>query len=262
MPTYKHPIVGTVTYSLGSDGRLLLSPAWVEANIDTVFIPQLKGADVGTGKPFAGNVKFYKRAIPQLKAAFQAVEDAGLKHLILTYAGSFVPRFKRGSTSSPSNHTFGTAFDINAAWNGFRRPPAAVGAKGDLHAVAKVFKAFGFTWGGDWRPENADGMHFEINRIMSATEIATVAAQFKKHVAVAPVTPKPAVAPDAPHDPDTIVIRRVPTPLMVGGRLTNVQQWAYDGEQGRAFFSLTRRTAEALGGVVTYDDGAVKVAAK
>lgn len=69
------------------------------------------------------------------------------------------------------SNSWGTAFDINAEWNGFRRRPARVGAKGDLHAVADVIKRFGFSWGGDWK--SADGMHFEVNRIMSQQEIAT-----------------------------------------------------------------------------------------
>jgi hypothetical protein len=163
--TVNHPIVGRVSYGVGSGGRLILPDGWASANIGTVHIPQLKGVPT-YGGAFSGNVRFYKRAIPQLQAAFAAVEAAGLKDKILFWDGSFVPRLKRGG-STPSNHSWGTAFDINAEWNGFRRRPARVGAKGDLHAVADVIKRFGFTWGGDWR-NTPDGMHFEINEILSA----------------------------------------------------------------------------------------------
>jgi hypothetical protein len=164
MGTTNHPIVGRVSYGVGKGGRLILPDGWERANIGTVQIPQLKDVPTYGGK-FSGNVRFYKRAIPQLKAAFEAVEAAGLKDKILFWDGSFVPRLKRGG-STPSNHSFGTAFDVNADWNPFRRKPAAVGSKGDLHAVADAFKKFGFTWGGDWR-NTPDGMHFEINRILT-----------------------------------------------------------------------------------------------
>lgn len=169
MPVTKHPIAGNVSWSYGSKGSLVLPSSWVSANIGTVYIPQLDGVPTYGGK-FSGNVRFYKRAIPQLKAAFAEVERSGLKDKILFWDGSFVPRLKRGG-STPSNHTFGTAFDINAQWNGFKQKPAAKGKKGDLHAVAQIFKRFGFTWGGTWQ-RTPDGMHFEVNRILSADEIA------------------------------------------------------------------------------------------
>lgn len=169
MPTTKHSIVGSVSYTVLSGGAIRLEPGWESANIGTAFIPQLKGVPTYGGNKFSGNVRFYKPAIPQLKAAFSEVERAGLKDKILFWDGSFVPRLVRGGTS-PSNHSFGTAFDINAQWNPFKRPPAARGAKGDLHDVAQVFKRHGFTWGGDWK-NTPDGMHFEVNRIMKPEEL-------------------------------------------------------------------------------------------
>ena len=171
MPTLEHHIVGGVTYTTGSGGRLILPAEWISHNVGTVFIPELKGVQT-YGAKFSGNVRFYTRAIPQLKAAFAEVGRLGLAGKILHWDGSFVPRLKRGG-STPSEHTFATAFDINAQWNGFKQKPAEPGAKGDLHTVAHVFKRFGFIWGGDWK-NTPDGMHFQISRILSASEIAAI----------------------------------------------------------------------------------------
>lgn len=74
---------------------------WYSKNIVTVEVPQLRGVK-GTGnlKKFA----FHRLAAPQIVAFFQAVEDAGLAHLVLTWGGSYSARFIRGSRSVLSNH--------------------------------------------------------------------------------------------------------------------------------------------------------------
>lgn len=172
MATIHHPIVGTVRFQATGNGGLRLLDNWAAANIGTVFIPELKGIPTYSGT-FSGNVSFYKPAIPQLKAAWAEVGRAGLRNKVLFWSGSFVPRMKRGSTTSPSNHSFGTAFDINHQQNPFRRKPAAVGAHGDVHAIADVFRRFGFEWGGDWR-NTPDGMHFEVNKIIGNAVLTTV----------------------------------------------------------------------------------------
>lgn len=163
MGKINHPIVGQVSYTVNRDGSLNLLDDWASRNIGVVLIPELVGVPTYGGR-FSGKVSFYRRAIPQLKAAFVEVGRRGLKDKILFWDGSFVPRLMRGG-NSPSNHSFGTAFDINAEWNGFHKRPAAVGAKGDLHAISAVFKRHGFEWGGDWR--DPDGMHIEVAKIVS-----------------------------------------------------------------------------------------------
>jgi hypothetical protein len=179
MGVINHPIVGKVSFGVGSGGKLILPDGWAAIHIGTALIPQLQGVATYGGK-FSGKVRFFKPAIPQLVAAFAEVERLDLKSKILFWDGSFVPRLKRGG-STPSNHSFGTAFDINAQWNPFRRKPAAPGAKGDLHAVAQVFKSFGFTWGGDWK-NTPDGMHFEINRLMSPLELESLTREQSVYV--------------------------------------------------------------------------------
>lgn len=172
MSVINHPVVGRVEYSVDS-GRVLLGN-WDDRNIITVHIPQLKGIPT-YGAAFSGNVQFYKHAAPQLKAAFAEVEKAGLLKRVIFWDGSFVPRTKRGSKSSPSNHAFGTAFDINAAWNPFRRPYADKGEKGSVVELVPIFERFGFRWGGNWDGP-CDGMHFEVRRLLASVGVSAAPA--------------------------------------------------------------------------------------
>lgn len=174
MPTKNHKIAGTVRYEATGNGGVRWLDNYEANNIATVFIPELKGVPTYGGK-FSGNVRFYKRAIPQLKAAFAELGRRGLTGDIIFWDGSYVPRMQRGSSTAISEHSFGCAFDVNADWNPFHRPAAASGAKGSLHRVAPILKKYGFDWGNDWI-HSKDAMHFEVNRILSADEIARIAA--------------------------------------------------------------------------------------
>ena len=167
MPRIKHKSVGEVGYTI-SNGKLTLHDNWAKNNIVTVEIPALKGADVGGGKKSSGKVQWFKGAVYQLQKAFEEVEARGLGHLILSYAGSFYPRPIRGSTRTPSEHSFGTAFDINAAWNGLNREPAARGEKGSVRELVEIFERWGFRWGGNFR--RRDAMHFEVARIITPAD--------------------------------------------------------------------------------------------
>ncbi len=109
------------------------------------------------------SVSFHKKGADALVAMFAAWEKAGLIGLILTWEGSFVPRFVRGSTRTLSNHAFGTAFDINAKWNAMGSRPALVGEKGCTRELVPIAHDHGFYWGGHFgRP---DGMHFEVAEV-------------------------------------------------------------------------------------------------
>ena len=73
------------------------------------------------------------------------------------YAGCYYPRFIAGTTSL-SNHSFGTALDLNVPGN-------LRGTVGEMdRVVVSIFKKWGFAWGGDWR--YTDPMHFEMARIV------------------------------------------------------------------------------------------------
>jgi len=141
---------------------------WAKYNLTKVHIPQLKGV---IGAPKSGKVFWHKKGVEQLQGLFQAWEDEGLSHLVLGWAGSWVPRFIRGSRSVLSNHSWATAFDINVPWNGLGRQPALVGKKGSVRELVPIANEFGYWWGGYWgrnyggsgRP---DGMHFELAKIL------------------------------------------------------------------------------------------------
>ena len=137
---------------------ITITDGWAAANIVTVEVPQLVGV---AGAPKGGRVSFHKAAAPQLQALFAAWEAAGLLPLVLSWAGTWVPRFIRGSRTTLSNHAWGTAFDINVPWNGLGATPALVGARGSVRKLVPLANEHGFYWGGHFggRP---DGMHFEV----------------------------------------------------------------------------------------------------
>ena len=150
----------------GTDGNpeaVQILDDWYSKNIVTVEIPQLGGVK-GTGnlKRFA----FHRLAAPQIVAFFQAVEDAGLANLILTWGGSYSARFIRGSRSVLSNHSFGSAFDINVPWNYLGSQPALVGRRGSIRELVPIAYGHGLYWGGHFRRK--DGMHFEVARLAGA----------------------------------------------------------------------------------------------
>lgn len=136
--------------------------------IARVQVPQLAGV---RGAPRSGNVFFHAAGADRLASLFQAWEDKDLIDRVLTWGGSYVPRYVRGSRTTLSNHSWGTAFDINVAWNGLNRRPALVGEKGSVRELVKLAAKHGFFWGGWYGASGgrsggrSDGMHFELIRL-------------------------------------------------------------------------------------------------
>jgi hypothetical protein len=142
----------------GDAENIKITNDWEVKNINMVSIPQLnniKGND---------KVQFHKLAAKQLKKLWSDWEDAQLLNLVLTWEGSYAPRFVRGSRSILSNHAFGSAFDINLAWNRLGTLPALVGKKGSVRELVSIANDNGFYWGGHFT--RLDGMHFEIARLV------------------------------------------------------------------------------------------------
>jgi hypothetical protein len=92
------------------------------------------------------------------------LEKQNLHTKILSYAGAFYPRYIRGSRTQLSNHSWGTAFDINVPWNGLNHTPALMGQKGCVRELVPIANEFGFYWGGHF--SRMDGMHFEIAKLL------------------------------------------------------------------------------------------------
>jgi hypothetical protein len=163
-------LFGTFTFVAdpkpGNKENIRITNDWPEKNIVKVSIP-VKSV-LGRNGPL--EFEFHRLAADQLIAMWLQWEKEGLLDRILTFDGSFVPRFIRGSTRTLSNHAFGTAFDINAQFNPLGQEPAAMGAKGCLRELVPIANRFGFAWGGHFN-KRPDGMHFEVARIIRPGEM-------------------------------------------------------------------------------------------
>ncbi len=152
----------------GNPEGIRILGTWERDNIIEVVVPQLVRIPGASSK---GRISVHKKVAPQLVALFQAWQDAGLIDRVKTFGGSWAPRFVRGSRTNLSNHAFGSAFDLNVAWNQLSCRPALVGEIGSVRELVPLAVQYGFWWGG-WfgiglergRP---DGMHFECAEIIS-----------------------------------------------------------------------------------------------
>lgn len=167
----RQKIFGKFEYKHTGGGNIRILGNWEAENIIKVEIPQLlKVRSRLTNEedkkliPIDGKVKFHKLAAKQMQTLWDVWEKEGLLDLVINYAGSFVPRFVRGSETVLSNHAFGTAFDINAAWNGLGRVPALAGKTGSVLELVPYAHKLGIYWGGHFTRH--DGMHFEIAKIL------------------------------------------------------------------------------------------------
>lgn len=129
---------------------------WVQQNIVLVEIPQLERVQ---GAP-STKVKCHRLVAPKLRELFVAWERAGLMRYVLTWGGLWVPRYIRGSRTTLSSHAHASAFDINAAWNGLGKVPAAPGHTGSVRELVPIANDLGWFWGGHFTRQ--DGMHFEL----------------------------------------------------------------------------------------------------
>jgi hypothetical protein len=159
----RQEIFGRFRYERIAAGRddIRILDNWEARNIVTLTIPQLVGV---SGAPRTGRVRVHRLVTGQCQALFQAWADAGLTDLLRTWDGSFVPRFIRGSSTTLSNHAWGTAFDVNAEWNRLGALPALRGEKGSVRELVPIANLHGFYWGGHF--SRRDGMHFEVARVL------------------------------------------------------------------------------------------------
>lgn len=145
----------------GNPEAITIRGNWA-TNISQIIVPELAGIQ---GAPRSCSVQFHSALAPQVTKLFQEWDSAGLRYLILSWGGSWVPRFIRGSRSVLSNHAWGTAFDINVAWNSLGAQPALRGETGSVRELVDIAYENGFYWGG-WFSKRPDGMHFEAYKIL------------------------------------------------------------------------------------------------
>jgi hypothetical protein len=142
----------------GNPENIRITNNWVSENIVMAPVPQLRQITGGD------KMQFHRLAAPQLTKLWKDWQDANLMHHVLTFSGSYVARFVRGSRTTLSNHAFGTAFDINVPWNALGAVPALVGQKGCVRELVGIANENGFYWGGHFT--RLDGMHFEIAKLI------------------------------------------------------------------------------------------------
>lgn len=151
----------------GNPEGVRITNGWQKDNLSKIVIPQLKGV---AGAPGSGSVFWNTKGVAQLTGLFQTWEDKGLINRVLTWAGSWNPRFVRGSRTVLSNHAHATAFDINAQWNGLGVVPAFEGKRGCVRELVTSAYDWGFFWGGWFGASSGtgryDGMHFELMRLL------------------------------------------------------------------------------------------------
>jgi peptidoglycan hydrolase-like protein with peptidoglycan-binding domain len=116
------------------------------------------------GIPGRGNLRVDVLDVVDLQwaAFFRDLQKEGLQYKILSYAGSWVPRYVRGSTTTYSSHAFGTALDFNAPQNWLGAQPAKKGEVGSLIEIIPIAERYKIYWGG-WF-SRVDGMHFESTK--------------------------------------------------------------------------------------------------
>ncbi len=163
--TEREKIFGVITYkanpSSSNPEGITITNNFEKINIIKVDLPQLAKATNGQ----FSSMRFHKDCAYQLQEFFKELEEKNLLHYIKSYAGAYFPRFIRGSRTTLSNHSYGTAFDINVPWNGLGKTPALVGQSGCVRELVPIAHKWGFYWGGHFsRP---DGMHFEVAKIIN-----------------------------------------------------------------------------------------------
>jgi hypothetical protein len=244
-------VFGKFKYESTGGGNIRILGNWVAENIVKVKIPQLIGIP---GAPKDGVIQWHKKGVAQIKGFFQAVEDAGLLHLIISWAGSYNARFIRGSKTSLSNHAWATAFDINAPENWLGAKPAAIGKKGSLLQLVEIAHQFGFFWGGHFT--RLDGMHFELAVLDKFPAVQTSPVQsipVQQIPVVEPVLVQPTIpaAENPPVEGETTktetILQKVEsvgnTVQSVSEKITNVSSSVSPISKSSVFMTITTKAA-------------------
>lgn len=162
----RETLFGKFSYvAVGTDSNpeaIKIIDDWDDKNIISVTVPQLSSV---SNAPKNNIVRVHKKLEKQFVSMWTAWEEKGLIDKVKSWNGSYVPRFIRGSRTRLSNHSWGTAFDINVQWNGLGIQPALKGKMGSVRELVLIAAEHGFYWGG-WFTNRPDGMHFEAFRVI------------------------------------------------------------------------------------------------
>lgn len=150
-------IYGQFHYRDLSGGRIEVDPVWVSQNIVTITLPGLN-RKVQVHKYAADN---FIKAFNYIKNGTATIngKQVPLLSLIKTMDGTYVTRHVNWNPAKGlSNHSWGTAIDINAADHFRYVNPAWEPNDPNLILWEKAFKPAGFSWGNSY----SDAMHYEL----------------------------------------------------------------------------------------------------
>ncbi len=150
-------VYGQFYYRETSGGRIEIDPAWVAQNIVTITLPGLN-QKVQVHKEAADN---FIQAFNYIRTgtAFINGKEVPLLSLIRSMNGTWVARHVNWNPQNGlSNHSWGTAMDINAGDHFRYVDPNREPSDPNLILWEKAFKPAGFSWGNSY----ADSMHFEL----------------------------------------------------------------------------------------------------
>lgn len=148
---------GQFAYRDIAGGMIEIDPEWVKENIVTITLPGLN-VQVEVHKEAAENFLMAFNYIKNGTAVING-REVPLLSLIKTMDGTFVPRHVYWDSSRGlSNHSWGTAIDINAADHLRYVNPATEPYDPNYILWEKAFKPAGFSWGNSY----GDAMHFEV----------------------------------------------------------------------------------------------------
>lgn len=143
-------LLGEFSYRPTVGSSILVAGSWTSSNIAW----KMRYTDIKLGN------NCHKIVVGAIQGALTEIKGAGLSRFIDTqnsnrYGGCFVGRYNRlaGNFGAPSRHAWGMAIDINTDTN----PQGGVPQMNC--AVVRIFRKWGFAWGGNFWPK--DGMHFE-----------------------------------------------------------------------------------------------------
>lgn len=154
----------------GNREAIEILDGWQEANIVTIRIPELDNglfaADSGYVLKPIGRISCHRLAAPKFQQLFSEWRRANLIDRVITCAGAFNARLIRGQTdpipANLSNHSWGTAIDLNDEQNMRGRVPLEINTRGCVRELVEIANSLGFFWGGHFGGTK-DGMHFELS---------------------------------------------------------------------------------------------------
>ena len=143
-------LLGEFSYRPTVGSSILVAGSWTSSNIAW----KMRYTDIKLGN------NCHRIVVDAIQGALTEIKRAGLSRFVNTqnsnrYGGCFVGRYNRlaGNFGAPSRHAWGMAIDINTDTN-------PLGGIPQMNcAVVRIFRKWGFAWGGNFWP--ADGMHFE-----------------------------------------------------------------------------------------------------